>query len=82
MKVIMVHWYDAVSDNSWLKIDDVHPSTGLTQSVGFLVKETKEAIVLSHTYDPDSSHVNGTMEIPKALIKKRRTLWTKKKKSP
>lgn len=74
-KALYVEWVDALADSGWTKLErvsDIHRC----HSIGFLVKETKNSIVLATAValDEDGNEANSTLAIPKAWIKKRRVL--------
>ena len=80
MKVEFIQWYDASSDHGWQDCKDVGAHKGLTYSVGFVIKETKQAVVLANTWDEESDTCNCLMTIPLGMIKKRRVMWQSKTK--
>lgn len=82
MRVEFIQWYDASSDHGWQETKDVTPHKALTYSVGFVVKETKQAIVLANTWDQESETCNCIMTIPIGMIKRRRVMWQNKTKKP
>lgn len=65
--VVYVEWVDAVANVGWSKDS---PPLQHGPAVGFLVKETKDAITLAVTVMGDEH--NASMTIPKAWIKRRR----------
>ena len=78
-KVILVEWVDSVCGAGW-EIDskpELHPCTTL----GYLINEDAEAIVIASTLSLGSN--NARMVIPKAWIKKRKEIKieTPKRKS-
>lgn len=75
MKVEMVWWYDACCDSGWESVRDVTHHKQLTLSVGFVIKESKQALVIANTFDPETDTCNGRMTIPIGMIKKRRVMW-------
>lgn len=65
-----VEWLDAASDHRWIKFDEIK-ATGITcKTVGWLVKETKNLIVLSQNMTNIGTS-SDRMEIPKAWIKRK-----------
>ena len=73
--VLYVEWVDALVDSGWEKFDkvsDIHKC----QSVGFLVRETDNSIILAAAVseDTDGKEANATIAIPKAWIKKKRRI--------
>ena len=76
MKYPLVHieWDDASDlDFGWKQDEDLKPTEEIITSVGFLVKETENHIVLASCVAADGFH-NGHFQIPKALIKEQKTL--------
>lgn len=73
-RVEVVYWGDAHSGSDFVKPDD--PGLGKAMevvSVGLLVKETKDAVVLSLGYWADGAY-GDQLTIPKGMIRKRRRL--------
>ena len=77
--VIYVEWVDAVADAGWATNPkaEIHPCV----SVGFLVDESKDALCIASTLSINDT--NARMHIPKAWVKKRRSIVieTKQRKS-
>jgi hypothetical protein len=68
-----VEWIDAVAHVGWdIKCGGVRPAKII--SVGKLVHEDKDSIVLAGTFSPDDEETNGRMAIPKGWIKNRKTI--------
>lgn len=70
-------WWDDATDleAGWTdKVEEIKPALAL--SVGFLVKETKDHIVLALDTDADGHH-NGRSQIPKGMVKKIKVLKKK-----
>lgn len=74
MKGIIIHWLDSGSDHGWGKIKDAEIQTGLCVTMGFLVKENAEFYLVCHSWDEENDSVNGTIQIPKIAVKKKRFL--------
>ena len=76
MKLVIVDWVDACSNRGWVDKDTLQTSTLLPcRSVGWLLKEDKECIVLvAHTSDTtedgDFRQGNGDITIPKSTVKR------------
>lgn len=74
----VITWRDAQSDDGWDSERTAELATIIT--VGFLIKENKEAVCIASTWaDPDS---NCRLHIPKSWIKDRKTMCINKKKRP
>ena len=76
--LVEILWDDAATESCWqdpsLALQDQHVTT-----IGFLVKETEKYILIASTFAGD--HVNASIQIPRAMIVKRRdvTLMSKRK---
>tara|TARA_R110000796_G_scaffold188298_1_gene305184 strand:- start:135 stop:512 length:378 start_codon:yes stop_codon:yes gene_type:complete len=72
----VIKWKDAQSEDGWSSERTAELATVIT--VGFLIKENKEAVCIASTWaDPDS---NCKLHIPKSWIKERKTLCINKVK--
>lgn len=71
-RVIFVEWKDASNMPGWISPEDEMPPLVHIQSVGWLVKENKEAIWISTGVDYTRGGWTGLIAIPKGWIKKRR----------
>ena len=68
-----VEWIDAVANIGWDRAcGGVRPA--LVVSVGKLVHEDKDSIVLAGTFSYTDDETNGRMAIPKGWIKNRKTI--------
>jgi len=66
--VEVIRWKDALSDHGWSDTREAELADVL--SVGFLIAENKEAVMIATTWaEPES---NGRMNIPKGWIKSRK----------
>ena len=74
--LILLCWNDASALSDGWK-DEIEPDEPkLALSVGFLLRETKEHIVIAQDLDPHGHH-NGRSQIPKGMIKHRQVLRKK-----
>lgn len=74
--LVEIIWNDA-SDlvGGWAKeIEEDEPALAL--SVGFLVKQTQEHVIIALDTDSDGHH-NGRSQIPRGMVKKMRVLRKK-----
>lgn len=70
-KLIEVTWDDAQTDDGWGEAPEVL-EPALVTTVGFLVRETKEHLLIASSYD--DKHTNGRIQIPKGMIKSRKEI--------
>ena len=75
MKLVIVDWIDSCSSRGWVEKEALQTSIPLPcRSVGWVIKEDKECIVLiAHlsdvTDDGNFGQGNGDITIPRAVIK-------------
>lgn len=81
-KVEIVDWVDPHSVDPWESLENLRTDVAKIVSIGFVVKETEDALVLSLNWDAAEKNTSCAMIIPKQCITKRRTVNvnTRKKK--
>lgn len=69
-KMIYVRWVDSsVPEGTWLYTKDIDPALLQCCSVGFLVSETKDSIIIAgHRSMATTPQYSGIMVIPKCAI--------------
>jgi hypothetical protein len=79
MKAIYCKWKDACSydmqDHNKTDFDNVHARSVVQDSVGWLLKDDKEGVVMTRDLRTTEGLVSNTLCVPKAYIIKKRT-WT------
>jgi len=78
--VEVVSWLDAETSAGWHWKDTEAYLLSPVETIGFVVKETKDLLVLAQTVANDGWH-NNRSKIPKSLITKRKKLIEVKTKS-
>jgi hypothetical protein len=78
-KVLFVGWRDHFAQPGWSNLDDVATTSKgkYVESVGFLIHEDEDCIVLAKSQCDENQTVAHTTTILKKLVEKRRVLWTK-----
>lgn len=76
--LIIVTWIDAVAGCGWEEFNDVDNSPHIISTVGYLIKESKESILLVMSKDEQSSNFNCSFVIPKGMIQNIKKLVCKK----
>ena len=61
-----VDWIDAQTDHGWKKRSEINDTLEPTTTVGFLVKQTKKAVVIASTISDEYS--NAQFVIPRGMI--------------
>lgn len=71
---VAVDWEDSQIIGRWHSVDQM-PSTrnGLIRSVGFLMREDKNEIVIATSYDEENDNVSCVVAIPRSAIRGRIT---------
>jgi len=82
MKALLVEWIDSASDHGWEKIKDSEIEHESCITLGFLVKESEDFIMIAHSIDQANDSANGRIQIPKVAIKSRKVIQWKPKGSP
>jgi len=72
MKMVMVDWLDAMSDdNTWQELGELTKQTlKPVTSVGWILTENKDNIILISSFDEDAQMGGGGCTIPKACVKR------------
>ena len=75
-KVCLVDWLDSCTEGGWVATNHVMPRSAHCQTVGFIVEEDKERIVLalSRAANEFSRPWGDLIAIPKGCIIKRRIM--------
>lgn len=65
-----IRWIDPHSEDEWQPADDLRHSFDLVNivTVGRLIHETDERLVVALNYDPNADSVSCSMIIPKSAI--------------
>jgi len=67
--LVLVIWDDAVSGHGWEAIQDIDSKPHEIHTVGYMVKQTKEAVTLVMSLDHENDYQNCTFVVPKGMIK-------------
>lgn len=84
MKLIYIEWCDALTNKGWRTREEAEfwadTDDWIVRSGGWLIKETKEYILLALSWNPQNQYEENQFgnlhKIPKTWIKKRKTLMT------
>jgi len=75
LRPMEVHWLDTVMISDWQSVTDAESSTIPTiKTVGYLVKHTKEHLILAMSCDIECEETTEVYVIPSGMIVKRRFL--------
>lgn len=81
--VVLVIWDDAESEVSWQE-EPLEPLAAcLCTSIGFLVRDEPDRILIADSYFPGTKTISNTIKIPRGMVKEMYevTLTQKKKKN-
>lgn len=68
-KLVFVRWYDAETDLGWESNDTIVPKAPLIYTIGFLVAESDDSIVVASTVGCAGTDSNARILIPLGMIK-------------
>lgn len=76
LPVVEIIWHDHHGSSMWTSISDDDRKLLVCHSVGYLVEETVDAVILANTYcqPPGGGPWNGIQTIAKKLIIRRKIL--------
>ena len=81
MKLVYLEWGDAISNTGWMSKEDAlewgEEQHWLVKNVGWLLKETKDYILLAAKYSDGSGEYGLLHKIPKTWIKRREAISIK-----
>ena len=78
LELVEIKWDDASSlEHGWTDPAEEKPVPQMVTTVGFLVAQTEHHLVIAHT--SDGTWVNGRFQIPRAMVRKMRSLRPKRK---
>ena len=74
LKKVYVEWVDSARNNDWNTVDEINFKTSFrpieVETVGWLIHETDDYIVVAQSIGYEPEQFCGTMTIPKCSIKK------------
>jgi hypothetical protein len=77
-KLIYLEWCDAISNTGWMTEKQAlrwaEEDQWLVKNVGWIIKETKEYLVLSSKYSEETKEFGLLHKIPKTWVRKRKEL--------
>lgn len=68
MKKVYLRWLDSEASNEWTDIDDISDELELTESVGWLIKETEQFYLVALSYDEGTNSINNYKKIPRCAV--------------
>lgn len=71
--IVLVMWDDASGIRHGWAAKSEKVEAYVAHSVGFLIKETKDHIIIAQDTDEEGSH-NGRSQIPRGMVKKMKVL--------
>ena len=71
MKIVLVSWEDSTAYGSvWQALDGMDWSLHKCHSAGYLIKESKDFVILVQTVCDDNDDILNALVIPRGCIKK------------
>ena len=56
MELVFIKWKDAVSIDPWTSKDEISPDCHIIYTVGILIKEDKDAVIVALNHDTNSDN--------------------------
>jgi hypothetical protein len=72
--LVLVDWTDAESEDSWSDLSTFDGVLPVVRTVGFLLIDSQDSIVVAQNFDPKNTQVSMVMTIPKGMIIRRMDL--------
>lgn len=73
--LVKVTWIDACSSEAWVDPTETDFECPTISTVGFLIEESEQHIVLAMNYDQQNKNVSMTMSIPNFWIESVQELY-------
>ncbi|HYE73564.1 MAG TPA: hypothetical protein VEF04_09535 [Blastocatellia bacterium] len=67
-EVHWVRWVDAEAEAEWKHFSKIDMEVIPVETVGIVVKENDEMLVLGLSFDPTNNEYNGLFYIPKGMV--------------
>lgn len=73
-KLVHILWVDSEASNEWTSLEELSPLADFpdTHSVGFLVQEIGDTLILAQSFDPATESVNNYIQIPRVAVREMR----------
>lgn len=72
--LVIVEWADAEGDNRWMDRNELEEfaasDSNIVRTVGWLVKTTKDALILTSTMAVNDDGKNDVNRIPRGMVRK------------
>ena len=66
---VFVSWVDPHSVDEWSEVDEVEMKHPLIHSVGYLIKQTKDTLVIALNYDQHDEKISCSMVLPMSCVR-------------
>jgi len=70
-RAVYIEWLDhndLSDENAWVKIDELDPAPSKVRSLGFVVKETAESLVIAHSIGGDGECAGPFCVVKRAAV--------------
>lgn len=69
LKVVHVQWVDSEAIGEWTELSEASHDLGVIHTVGLLVHQDTDSLLIASTYDGVREAVNAAIWIPRACVK-------------
>jgi len=73
MKPVYIEWLDSHGGEGWIRSDDINEPKLLIKTIGWLVKEHSDYVILTTSYN-EWNNILSQLAIPKVAIVKRKII--------
>lgn len=81
MKSVYLEWEDSESLSSWKYVDELPIDVHICRSLGWIIKETKDVLVIASSVSSGGDQCTGAIGIPKRAITRRISVESPKTKA-
>jgi hypothetical protein len=74
LQIVHVRWVDSASLGQWEDLADVDNEIHMIDTVGLLVHQDSDVMLIASTYDNEREAINAAIWIPKCCVKHVRPL--------
>ncbi len=78
--LVEIIWLDAKTEHGWEPDADVELDINAVTTIGFLLQDNENIVVIASSIDRETATNNGRMYIPKGMVVSMNELVTSKKK--
>lgn len=75
LQVVHVEWVDSEAVGEWTELTEASHDLGLIHTVGMLIHQDSDSLLVASTYDGVREAVNASIWIPRGCIRRLTPFW-------